>query len=73
MVLKNLLSCSMSLMFTFLSVTNQAKDLTLNGACNFQTKSIGNDGVGSIRLDKIEKNDFMVNKPKENRDQALKS
>ena len=59
------------MVFTFLSVTNQAKDLTLNRACDFQTKSIGNDGVKSIWLDMIEKNDFTMNKPQENRDQAL--
>ena len=69
----------MSMVFTFLSVANQAKDLTLNRACDFQTKSrgndgvksIGNDGVKSIWLDMIEKNDFTMNKPQENRDQAL--
>ena len=61
----------MSMVFTFLSVTNQAKHLTLNRACDFQTKSIGNDGVKSIWLDMIEKNDFTMNKPQENRDQAL--
>ena len=59
------------MVFTFLSVTNQAKHLTLNRACDFQTKSIGNDGVKSIWLDMIEKNDFTMNKPQENRDQAL--
>ena len=37
-------------MFTFLSAANQAKDLTLNGAWDFQTKSMGNDGVGSYML-----------------------
>ena len=60
-------------MFTFLSATNQAKDLTLNGAWDFQTKSIGNDGVGLIWLDKTEKSDFTMNKPEEDRDQALES
>ena len=59
-------------MFTFLSATNRAKDLTLNEACDFQTKSIGNNGIGSIWLDRIEKNDFTINKPEENRDQAFK-
>ena len=60
-------------MFTFSCAINQAKNFTLNGACNFQTKSIGNDGVGSIWLDSIEKNDFNVNKLEEDRDQALES
>ena len=63
----------MTLVFTFLSATNQTKDLTLNGAWDFQTKSTRNDGVGSIWLDKTEKNDFIVNKPEEDKDQALKS
>ena len=63
----------MSLVFTFLSATNQAKDLTLNGACDFQTKSMGNNGVGLIWLDKTEKNDFIMNKPEEDKDQAPKS
>ena len=53
----------MSLMFTFLCATNQAKDLTLNGACNFQTKSVVNDGIRSIWLNKTQKNNFTVNKP----------
>ena len=61
----------MSLVFTFLSATNQAKDLTLNEACDFQAKSIGNDGFGSIWLDKTEKN-ITVNKPEKDKDQALK-
>ena len=60
-------------MFTFSCAINQAKNLTLNGACNFQTKSIGNDGVGSIWLDSIEKNDFNVNKLEEDKDQTLES
>ena len=63
----------MSFVLTFLNVTKQAKDLTLNGANEYQTKSIGNEGVGSIWLVKIEKNDLTVNKLEENRDQALKS
>ena len=63
----------MSLVFTFLSATNQAKDLTLNGAWDFRTKSIGNDGDGLIWLDKTEKSDFTMNKPEEDRDQALES
>ena len=45
--LQDLLNCSMSQVFTFLNATNQAKDLTLNGACRFHTKSLGNEGVGS--------------------------
>lgn len=42
-------------------------------ACDFQTKSIGNDGIGSIWLDRIEINDFTINKTEKDRDQALES
>ena len=48
-------------------------DLTLRGTWDFQTKLVRRKGTGSEELDKAIKKDFIINKPEENRDQALAS
>ena len=61
----------MSLAFTFLYVTNQAKDLTLKGTWDFQTKLVERKGIRSRWLDKaIKKRLYYKIKDK---DQALTS
>ena len=58
----------MSLVFAFLFAINQAKDLILNGACDFQTKLVRKNGIGLVWLDKTKRNNFTVSKPKEDKD-----
>ena len=45
----------MSLVFTFLSTTNQAKALTFGGAFDFQIKLTGRKGIRLEDLDKAVK------------------
>ena len=52
----------MSLVFTFLDVTNQAKTLTLDKTLDFQKKLIGEKGIGFEKLDMAKKSDFTKNK-----------
>ena len=61
----------MSLVFTLLCTTNQAKDLTIKGTSNFQTKLVEKKGTESEWLNKARKKGFTVNKPKENKNQTL--
>ena len=63
----------MSLVFILLWAIKQTKDLTSNRACDFQTKSVGNNGIGLVWLDKTKKNDLTINKPEEDKEQALTS
>ena len=58
----------MSLVFAFLFAINQVKDLILNGACDFQTKLVGKNGIGLLWLDKTKRINFTVSKPKEDKD-----
>ena len=53
--LKGLFNCSMSLVFTFLCATNQAKALTLEGTFVFHKKLAGEKGIESEKLDKAKK------------------
>ena len=52
----------MSLVFTFLYVTNQAKALTLDGTLNFYTNLAIEKGHKSDRLDKATYKDFTKEK-----------
>ena len=61
--LYGLLNCSMSLVFTFLCTTNQAKARTFKGAFDFQTN------LAKRYKNELEKK--IENKPKENKNQAL--
>ena len=66
-------NCNMSLVFTFLYATNQAKDLTLKGTWDFQMKLARKAGDESERWDKTKKKDLTVNNPEEDRNQAFAS
>ena len=61
----------MLLIFTFLCVTYQAKDLTLRKTWDFQIKLVRRKGIGAKWSDKAAKKDFTVNKLEENKDQAI--
>ena len=61
----------MWLVFTILCVTNQAKDLTLKGTWDFQTKLVEKEGIESERWDKTKKKNLTINNPKEDKDHAL--
>ena len=63
----------MSLVFTFLCVTNHAKALTLEGTFNFYKKLVGQKGAESKTLDKVEKNDFTKKTLEEDGTQAFAS
>ena len=51
----------MLLVFIFLCVINQTKDLTLKQTWDFQTKLVGNNGTRSTWVDKTKMNDFTIN------------
>lgn len=57
----------MLLMFTFLSATNSANGWILNGVYDFCTKLMRNDGDTLKWSDRIEKNEFSMNRHKEDR------
>ena len=63
----------MSLVFTFLYITNQATPLTFERAFDFQINLVGMSGIGFKDLDNIVKKDFIENEPEEKKDQALES
>ena len=52
----------MSLVFTFLCATNQAKTLAFNGGFDFHKILVGKNGIGFDKLDKAKKKDFIKNK-----------
>lgn len=62
-VLQDLLNCNMSLIFTLLCTTSQAKALALDGALNFQIKLAREKRTRFDVLDKALKNDLTMNKP----------
>ena len=68
-----LLNCSKSLVLTFLYATNQTKDLTLKGTCEFQTNLVGNTGGDSEYWDKTRKKDLTVKRLEGDKDQDLLS
>ena len=51
-VLNDLLNCSLSLVFTYLYVTNQAKALTLEGTLDLHKTLAGWEGTKSNKLEK---------------------
>ena len=61
-VLKGLLNCSMSLVFTFVYVTNYAKALTLEGTFDFHKKLAWWKVTKFETLDKAGKKDFLLRK-----------
>ena len=63
----------MSLVFTFLNATNQAKAMTLEGALDFHKNLARWNGIESDKLVKAKKNDFTKNTPKEEGIQAFSS
>ena len=63
--MNGLLNCSMSLVFTFLCATNQARALTFERAFDLH-KNL-------VRRNKAKKKDLTVNKPKEDKDQTFES
>lgn len=62
-VLQGLLNYNMSLIFTLLCTTSQAKALALDGALNFQIKLAREKRTRFDVLDKALKNDLTMNKP----------
>ena len=63
----------MSLVFTFLYVTSQAKVLTLDEALDFHKNLARKKETRSDILDKATEKDFNKNKLEDNNDQALAS
>ena len=63
----------MSLVFTFLYATNQAKALTLEGTFDFHKKLAGQKGTELEMMDKVEKTDLTEKIPKEDDIQAFAS
>ena len=63
----------MSLVFTFLCVTNQAKALTLDETFDFHINLIGWKRTEFDLLDKARERDFIENKPEEDSAHACKS
>ena len=71
--LKGLLNCSMSLVFTFLSVTNHTKALTLDVALDFHKKLVGIRGLNLEKRIRLKKNNFTEKTPEEDGTQDLES
>ena len=63
----------MSLVFTFLCATNQAKVLTFEGAFDLHKHLARRNKIRFEKLDKAKKKDLTVNKPKEDKDYAFES
>ena len=63
----------MSLVFTFLSTTNQAKAFTFSGAFDFQIKLAGRKGIRLEDLDKAMKKDLTENELVGDKHQPLES
>ena len=61
----------MSLVFIFLSTTNQAKAFTFGGAFDFQIKLLGRKGIRLEDLDKAMKKDLIENEPVGDKHQPL--
>ena len=60
-------------MFTFPCATNQARALTFEGTFELHKNLAGRNKIGLETFDKAKKKDFTVNKPDEDKDQALES
>lgn len=58
----------MTLVFTFLCVTNQAKALTCDEAFDCHNNLARKNGIEFDKSDKAKKNDFIVNKLEEDKD-----
>ena len=63
----------MSLVFTFLCATNQARALTFERAFDLHKNLVRRNKMGFEGLDKAKKKDLTVNKPKEDKDQTFES
>ena len=63
----------MSLVFTFLITTNQAKAFTFGGAFDFQIKLVGRKGIRLEDLDKAMEKDLTENEPVGYKHQPLES
>ena len=72
--MQGLPNCNISLAFTFLCATNQAKALTFGGAFAFHKKKLaGKNGKGFDKLDKAKKKKITENEHKEDKDQIFES
>ena len=58
----------MSLVFTFLCATNQAKVLTFEEAFDLHKNLVKRNKIRFEKLDKAKKKDLTVKKPKEDKD-----
>ena len=60
-------------MFTLPCTTNQARALTFKGAFELHKNLVGRNKIGFEKFNKAKKKNLTVNKPSEDKDQALES